>query len=61
MVFGGLMMILFWAGVIVLVVLAVRWLGGVGHGLARDILDERFADGDIDKDEYEERKRLLSN
>lgn len=66
MVFGGLMMILFWAGVIVVVVLAVRWLGGAGQGpvggkTARHILDERFAGGEIDKDEYEERKRSLSN
>lgn len=66
MAFGGAMMLLFWAGVIAVVVFAVRWLGGAGHGpadarTARHILDERFAGGEIDKDEYEERKRALSN
>ena len=66
MAFGGLMMLLFWAGLIAVVVLAVRWLGGAGHGptggkTARHILDERFAGGEIDKDEYEERKGSLSN
>ncbi len=28
MIFGSLMMILFWGGIILLIVLAVRWLGG---------------------------------
>lgn len=69
MIFGSLMMILFWGGMILLVVLVVRWLGvgsagGSGaappYRSARDILEERFARGEIDKDEFEERKRLLS-
>ncbi len=69
MMFGPLMMLVFVAVVIVVVVLAVRWLGGAGHGAAPhpppgktplDILKERFAHGEIDKDEFEERKRILS-
>ncbi len=67
MILGPLMMIAFIAVVIVVVVLAVRWLGGAGHGAAAppgktplDILKERFALGEIDKDEFEERKRVLS-
>jgi uncharacterized membrane protein len=28
---------------------------------ARDILDRRYAAGQIDKDEYEEKKRALTN
>ncbi len=71
MILGPLMMIVFIAVVIVVVVLAVRWLGGAGHGAAApphappgktplDILSERFARGEIDKDEFEERKRALS-
>lgn len=61
---GPLMMILFLALVVVVVVLVVRWLGGA-HGAAPpakaplDILHERFARGEVDKDDYEERRRLL--
>ncbi len=70
MIFGSLMMILFWGGLILLIVLAARWLGGrlsrdAGPAAPRtsalDILEERFARGEIDKEEFEERKRLLSN
>ncbi len=71
MIFGPLMMIVVIGVVVVVVVLAVRWLGGSGHGAVAhphpppgktplDILKERFARGEIDKDEFEERKRLLS-
>ena len=67
MFFGPLMMIIFLAVVVALVVLAMRWLGG-GHGASQplsptktplDILKERFARGDIDKEEFEERRRVL--
>jgi putative membrane protein len=70
MMFGGVMMIVFWGGIIVLIVLAVRWLGTGSPGVSgshfprkspRQILEERFARGEIDKDEFEERKRLLSD
>lgn len=69
MMFGGIMMLLFWAAIIVLVVLLVRWLTGPhAHGQdappkrssALQILEERFARGEIDKEEFEERRRLLS-
>ncbi len=68
MIFGGLMMILFWGGIILVIVLAVRWLGGrSSQGVASelpgkralDILQERFARGEIDKEEFEERRRIL--
>lgn len=68
MMFGGLMMIVFWGGVIVLIVLLVRLIGvngGGGRGgtpmrpTALEILQERFAKGEIDKQEYEERRKLL--
>ncbi|HEX6113884.1 MAG TPA: SHOCT domain-containing protein, partial [Geminicoccaceae bacterium] len=66
---GSLMMILFWGGLILLIVLAVRYFG---HGSAGSggsasggrtplqILEERFARGEIDKAEFEERKRAVS-
>ncbi|HSH49366.1 MAG TPA: SHOCT domain-containing protein [Halomonas sp.] len=74
MLFGGLMMLVFWGGVIALAVLLVRWLsrtntpdrGGVSEsGLSRrptplEILQERYAKGEIDKQEYEERRKDLS-
>jgi len=68
MIFGSVMMILFWGGIILVIVLAVRWLGGgswqgAGSQLpgkrALDILQERFARGEIDKEEFEERRRTL--
>ncbi len=70
MIFGSLMMILLWGGIVVVIVLAVRWLGsGSSHGTtpatsrnkALDILQERFARGEIDREEFEERRRLLSD
>ena len=70
MLFGSMMMILFWGGIIFVIVLATRWLGGrssqdaaptAPRGSALDIVEQRFARGDIDKEEFEDRKRLLSN
>lgn len=74
MFFGPIMMIVVLAAVVTVVVLLVRWLGGgFSHGsipcippqrtqrTALEILEERFATGDIDKDEFEEKKRILSN
>ncbi len=67
MIFGPIMMIVFIALIVGAVVLVIRWagLGGSvvagGANKARHILDERFARGEIDKDEYEERKRVLSD
>jgi putative membrane protein len=70
MIFGPLFMILFLAVLVALVVLLVRWLGGPWQGTmpphqfppARtplDILKERFARGEIDKAEFEDRRRVL--
>tara|TARA_R110001599_G_scaffold349341_2_gene577625 strand:+ start:2155 stop:2388 length:234 start_codon:yes stop_codon:yes gene_type:complete len=70
MFFGPLMMIVFIAAIVAVVVLVVRWLGGPGHGAAPhpppgrtplDILKERFARGEIDKEEFEERRRTLGD
>ena len=67
MFLGPLMMIVFIAAIVAAVVLMFRWLGG-GQGVAPpttpgktplDILKERFARGEIDKEEFEERRRVL--
>jgi putative membrane protein len=69
MIFGSLGMILVWGALIVLIVLAVRWFGAGWSGETNtppaeksplDILKERYARGEIDKQEFEERKELLS-
>jgi putative membrane protein len=67
MILGPIMMIVFIALIVGAVVLVIRWTGLGGSSLAggankaRHILDERFARGEIDKDDYEERKRVLSD
>ncbi len=67
--FGGpMIMILFFGAIIVLIVLLVRWLEGSGRGTTAppshkaplDILKERYASGEIDKEEFEERRRVLT-
>ena len=68
---GPVTMLLFLGAVVALIVLLVRWLGGQGtvggsrspyvEKTALDILRERFARGEIDKNEFEERKRLLES
>ena len=72
MILGPLMMLLFLGIVVAVIVLIVRWLGGSRHdapmlapGATRgrapvDILEERFARGEIDKEEFEERRRILT-
>ena len=63
-IFGFLLMLIWWALVIAAVVLFARWLwrvsnqGGMGKS-ALDVLKERYAKGEIDKKEFEERKKTL--
>lgn len=65
--FGIVFMILFWGLIIFGIVAIVKWLAGTsantGRTLppksARQILDERYARGEIDHDEYEQKKRDL--
>ena len=68
MLFGGFMMLLFWGGVIAAVVLAVRAFAGPGGragassplaGRPLEILKERYARGEITREQYEEVKRDL--
>jgi putative membrane protein len=62
----ALMMLLFWAGVVTVVILLVRGSRsghGVPYGSAHDeaerILNERFARGEIDANELNERRTAL--
>jgi putative membrane protein len=59
-----LMMLVFWGLVIAGLVLGVRWLASQGRGAggrdeALEILRQRYARGEIDKQEFETRKRDL--
>ena len=62
----GLVWLVFLGLIVGGIVLATRGSSGSasdgGRGKsALDILDERFARGEIDREEYEERKRVLLN
>ena len=60
MFFGPLICV---AAVVVFAALLARWFGGSGQSIDRqsplDILRERFADGEIEKEEFDERRRIL--
>ncbi len=68
-IFGPVMMLLVLVGIVVAVVFVARSVGRSTHGGPGtapgqdpiDILKERFARGEIDKDEYEERRRVLGD
>lgn len=57
------MMLVFWGVVITGIVLAIRWLASQGDRSrsdpALDILRERYARGEINKDEFEAKQRDL--
>jgi putative membrane protein len=56
-----LMMLVFWGGLIALVVWAIRGFGRPSEPRndAESILEERFARGEIDADELESRRKVL--
>ncbi|MDP2720281.1 MAG: SHOCT domain-containing protein [Dehalococcoidia bacterium] len=66
--FGGLWMILFWGGLILLIVWAIKKIarigesgpGAAGKSSPVDIARERYARGDISREEFEQIKRDLS-
>ena len=60
---GGLVMVLFWGIIIILVIAVVRWLMGDRHSQmhehsnrALEILEERYARGEIEREEYLQRR-----
>ena len=65
MMLGPIMMIVVLAAVVALVVVLVRWLGMGGGSTSRrtalGILEERFARGEIDREEFEDRRRVLGD
>jgi putative membrane protein len=61
-IFGWTTMILLWGGLVALAVWAIRSVGSANRDRASDalgILERRFAAGEIDRDEFEQRRRLL--
>ncbi|MEK7120394.1 MAG: SHOCT domain-containing protein [Patescibacteria group bacterium] len=65
-IFGGIFMIifmlLFWAGIIYLIVWAIRGFvsGPRENKTAEEILRQRYAKGEINKEEFEEKKKDLN-
>ncbi len=67
MVFGGLMMLFFWGGLIALAVVIIRSFSGGASGSGRgankpslQILEERYAKGEISQEEFETLRADLS-
>ena len=60
--FGGIFVILFWALIIVGAVVLFRWITDQSKGgkTALQILQERYARGELQREEYEQKKRDLT-
>jgi putative membrane protein len=67
--FGGIFMIVFWILILVGLVFLIKWVvqstsrgqaGGSSSNRALEILKERYARGEIDKTEFEEKTKVLA-
>ena len=66
--FGPIMMLVFWGLIILALILLIRWLWGIsqsktevkGSESPMDILKRRYASGEVDREEFEQKKRDLS-
>ncbi|MBI5470560.1 SHOCT domain-containing protein [Candidatus Kaiserbacteria bacterium] len=72
--FGGLLMglgglwllfnVLWWVVVVAAIIWALRWMlgrTGGGRGSSLDILKNRYAKGEIDKEEFESKKKDITS
>ncbi len=64
MMFGGLWMVVFWGGLIALIVWGITKLTGRGSSTPRqnplDVAKERYARGEISREEFEQLKKDLT-
>ena len=62
--FGWIFMFFFWALVILGILALVKWLSGNGGARSKtalEILQERYARGEIDQQEYQQKRRDLES
>ncbi|MEW6376066.1 MAG: SHOCT domain-containing protein [Thermodesulfobacteriota bacterium] len=61
---GWIFMIIFWGLIVVGIIFLIRWVVGMTKGVrgeesAFDILKKRYARGEINREEFEEKKKDL--